>query len=216
MGRGRARGAGARATGEDRGPGCGRTASAEERSRTLRPGLSLFVSTRQTDCQVRAPVGPPITGRVACGGTVAGSTGRGHALGCRGGAASGRRRAAGRGARPAGRRRCPRRSRDGHPAVACGTKTLSRPSRPLAAWAQEVGAGGGEIVGPSPREPVVMSTVRVVNVSAMVPSCRTGPPNQGPPFLARRTEALGARRWWRKCEPPGRTDRGVPRAVVTE
>jgi hypothetical protein len=43
-------------------------------TRTFRCGLSLFVSTRHTDCQVPRARRPSITGRVACGGTIAGRT----------------------------------------------------------------------------------------------------------------------------------------------
>src|SRR5690606_37784889 len=51
-------------------------ASAQPRklSRTVRSGLSLFVSTRHTDCQVPSSSRPPTTGSVACGGTIAGRT----------------------------------------------------------------------------------------------------------------------------------------------
>ena len=84
---------------------------ARKLNRTCRSGLSTLRSTRQMLCQVPSASRPSSTGTVAYGGDQRRHhVGRGRARGCRGGAASGRRRAAGRPAPRAGRRRCRRRS----------------------------------------------------------------------------------------------------------
>src|SRR6266699_4980331 len=103
-------------------------------NRTVRSVLSAFRSTSAIDCQVPSASAPPTTGTVAYGGRNAGSTCERpwprEPCACRQRSSAGRNSAST--ASRSASLRAPS-SMMARPAVACGTKTCSRPSPPSAA-----------------------------------------------------------------------------------